>query len=726
MTPERWTKVRQTFEAALDKPLKDRVAFLHFVCGKDEDLRREVESLLKSHQESEDFLATPAVDLAQFIAADDTLSRLPIQGLEERATAPLTDGVRSTGNSSNPASNPASGNSSSKQPSQNGHNSKEPADPAEEDLTGNRVGPYEFERCIGRGGMGSVWLATRSDHEFKKRVAVKVVRRGMDSHEILRRFKLERQVLANLEHPNIARLIDGGSTADGMPFLVMEYVEGIPIDKFCEQKQLPVNARLELFRAVCSSVQYAHQNLTVHRDIKANNILVNAEGIPKLLDFGIAKLMRSESATMSGLSMDLSQTLPHLRPMTLDYASPEQVRGDAITTTTDVYSLGVLLYKLLCGRMPYGPDSRSFATMQYAIREMEPLRPSEAVMLAEAGDALPLATGQMKARDESRERAKRRLRVKLAGDLDAIVLKAMSKAPAQRYSSAEQLSEDIRRFLERMPVRARLGTPAYVVSKLIRRNMTVVIAASVLSAAMLLTTVLSYRYGLTSSRARVAAETKDLSIQRKLMHAQNDLGLAKLAVGDYAAAYSALNGAVEAAQDLGTAETAAGGQPSADTRMILAQSNQSLGKALFDSGAVHSALERYNKAQELFKQILAAELGNVAAKTGVDASTQAIAKAMSPMRRTPNPMVRTLPAYEGLNLGTNPPSTAGVVSPTTGAVGDTGGALQTPPPPPPTTTSPPTSTSPTSTAHTATTPSTLTSPPMPTSSAQAPTPGAKP
>ncbi|MGA3201770.1 MAG: serine/threonine-protein kinase, partial [Bryobacteraceae bacterium] len=296
MTPERWAQIRQIFEGAIERAPKDRAAYLRVVCARDDAMRREVESLLESHDDASSFLAKPAVDPGYTLHY--------------------------------------SGEESGEYP------------------TGFRAGPYQLEKRIGRGGMGSVWLACaigNSQIGNSQKVAIKLVRRGMDTTEILRRFRMERQVLASLAHPNIARLIDGGSTPEGMPYLAMEYVEGIPIDQFCERRANPITDRLKLFRDVCAAVQYAHQNLVVHRDIKMGNILVTDTGVVKLLDFGIAKLLRTDLSTL-----EMAQTRPEMRPMTLDYASPEQVRGEAITTSTDVYSLGVLLYKLLTGKTPYG------------------------------------------------------------------------------------------------------------------------------------------------------------------------------------------------------------------------------------------------------------------------------------------------------------------------------------------------------------------------------------
>ena len=406
MTPQRWAQIRQVFDGAIERPAKDRAAYLRVLCARDEELRQEVETLLRSSEQAGEFLETPAAQLSQYVFRDP--SRGP---------------------------------------------SHDDDDDDAEYPAGYRVGPYQFVRRIGRGGMGAVWLATRFDQEYRKQVAIKMVKRGMDSQEILRRFRTERQVLANLDHPNIARLIDGGSTPDGLPYLVMEYVEGTPIDQYCERRKCSISERLHLFRAVCSAVHYAHQNLVVHRDIKTSNILV-ADGTPKLLDFGIAKLLSPD-----GVTLDLAQTRPEMRPMTLDYASPEQIRGEPITTATDVYSLGVLLFRLLTGKMPYGPKLGSQAAMQHAICEKEPLRPSSLV-LTDDSTGVPEATQKMEAVSESRDKARKRLRKKLSGDLDNIILMALRKEPHRRYLSVEQFSEDIGRYLEGRPVIARLDTPA--------------------------------------------------------------------------------------------------------------------------------------------------------------------------------------------------------------------------------------------------------------------------
>ena len=343
-----------------------------------------------------------------------------------------------------------------------------------------RLGPYRLIREIGHGGMGTVYLGVRADDAFQKRVAIKVLKRGMDTDSIVRRFRHERQILASLEHPFIASLLDGGSTPDGRPYFAMEYVEGQPIVDYCDTHRLDTAARLELFRHVCSAVQYAHQNLIIHRDIKPANVLVIAEGTPKLLDFGIAKLLNPELAGQT-----LAPTAPGLQLMTPEYASPEQVRGDAVSTATDVYSLGVLLYELLAGRLPYRLTSRAPADIVRIVCESEPMRPSTAITSID-----PEPPGEAATRSEPHHASKStaawkptrrltvdadRLRRQLAGDLDNIILKALSKEPRRRYASVDQFSEDVRRHLAGLPVIARKDTWGYRTTKFVRRNRAAVV-----------------------------------------------------------------------------------------------------------------------------------------------------------------------------------------------------------------------------------------------------------
>ena len=333
-------------------------------------------------------------------------------------------------------------------------------------LEGRRVGPYEILREIGQGGMGTVYLAVRADHAFRKQVALKIVRPEAGSQEILRRFQQEREIMATLDHPNIARLLDGGSTEQGLPYFVMEYVAGEPIDIYCDRHKLNVAARLELFRNVCAAVEYAHRGGFVHRDLKPANILVTAAGTAKLLDFGIAKVLRAtDDATVY-----VTRTGLHL--MTPEYASPEQVRGEAVTGLSDVYSLGAILYELLTGHRPYQMHSRLFHEIVRVICEEPPTRPSTAV-------GQPEDTAS-RARDASPAE----LRRQLTGDLDNILLKSLSKEPLERYRSVGQLDEDVQRHLQGQPVLARGDTLTYRIGKLLQRYKIWVIAAMALAAAL--------------------------------------------------------------------------------------------------------------------------------------------------------------------------------------------------------------------------------------------------
>jgi serine/threonine protein kinase len=312
MKPERWQQVREVLDRTLALDTTLRFSYLNTACADDPDLRSEVDSLLRSHQEAGSiFMKHPAVD--------------------------LLDG-----------SSPAN---------------------AKPTRAGRRVGVYQVGEEIGHGGMGEVYRAVRADGQYDKQVAIKFVRVGMDTSFVLERFRNERQILASLDHPNIARLLDGGTSEDGVPYLVMDLIEGSPIDQYCDDHQLGIPERLQLFNEVCSAVQYAHQRLVIHRDIKPSNVLVTADGIPKLLDFGIAKILDPAAAAETTL----------MRPMTPEYASPEQIRGEAITTATDVYSLGVVLYRLLARCSPYAESTRTPHEFARVICEIEPLRPSAAI-----------------------------------------------------------------------------------------------------------------------------------------------------------------------------------------------------------------------------------------------------------------------------------------------------------------------------------------------------------
>ncbi len=392
-----WAQVNALLDAALDLPTDARSAYLDHACAGAPALREEVAHLLRCCDAPEAFLDTPAQVLGDALMATDA-------------------------------------------PEQ-------------------RFGPYRTVSVAGRGGMGVVYLAER-DAPFQMRVALKVLPHGMDGRPAIRRFLDERQILAQLQHPGIARLLDGGMTDDGRPYFVMEFVDGLPLDRYCADHHLDVRARLALFCDVCEAVAYAHRNLVVHRDLKPANILVTPAGEVKLLDFGIARLTAPEGppaeATVTG------------RRMTPEFASPEQIRGEPVTTSGDVYALGVILYRLLTGRSPYETTRATSYELERAILETEPTRPSDSLLLHPAPGA------------------PRHLHRVLRGDLDAIVLKAMRKEPARRYLSVEALRADLQRHLDGHPVEARRGTRTYRARKFVRRHRVAVAAAGLLAVSLLL------------------------------------------------------------------------------------------------------------------------------------------------------------------------------------------------------------------------------------------------
>ncbi|MFT5145111.1 MAG: serine/threonine protein kinase, partial [Thalassolituus oleivorans] len=383
---------------------------------------------------------------------------------------------------------------------------------SEEDdsLTGTHVGPYRLIRPIGHGGMGQVYLAMRDDKSYTRYVAVKVIKRGMDTEEILNRFRMERRILASLAHPNIARLLDGGATQDGLSYFVMEFIEGEPIIEFCDSRKMPVRRRLELFRQVCGAVQFAHQNLVVHRDLKPANILVTPDGQAKLLDFGIAKVI---NPNLAGYTVPMTQA--NVRVMTPEYASPEQMRGGTVTTASDVYQLGILLYELLTGSRPHKTEGRSKKEIEELILTAEPARPSTAVSQISAADL------NKRTRESSGSIATvasaEYLRKTLSGDLDRIVLMALRKEPDRRYPSADLFQEDIRRYLEGLPVSAQADTLGYRASKFVRRHKVGVASSVALVLLLVAVTLLAVRFALVTSEqsqriAAAAAKTEQVSV----------------------------------------------------------------------------------------------------------------------------------------------------------------------------------------------------------------------
>ncbi len=441
----------EIFFQSLDLSGPQRQEFVSRACGSDDVLRAEVESLLNAHRRAGDFLRTPAVPRSSASDPCDTLARA--------ASA--------------------------------------------EAWLGRLIGSYRVASVLGTGGMGTVLLAERADEQFQKQVAIKVIRAGMATEDALRRFRIERQVLAQLDHPNIARLIDGGATDDGLPYLVMERVEGIAIDRFCEQRRLSVTERLHLFRKVCAAVQYAHQHLVVHRDLKPGNILITPDGEPRLLDFGIAKVLDHATAESGP-----NATVPALRLLTPRYASPEQLCGEAVTTASDIYSLGVILYELLTGLRPFATETDSAHDMERLVRAQEPTRPSTAVRRStqSSADGRVAAPRTIAPAVGLPEADTRRLSRRLAGDLDNIVLMALRREPPRRYASVAQLSEDIRRHLEGLPVAARAATLRYRVTTFARRHAVAVTAATSLFLGLLAASIVSTLLYVRADAARLTAQ----------------------------------------------------------------------------------------------------------------------------------------------------------------------------------------------------------------------------
>ncbi|MGH9754179.1 MAG: protein kinase domain-containing protein [Blastocatellia bacterium] len=423
MTLEEWRRAKEVFDAAWELEPRARESYLAAACRGEDSVRAEVERMLAALAQNGDFLEDPLLFGAALLPAGEQAGRL--------------------------------------------------------------VGRYRLVREIGRGGMGSVYLAVRADEIYDQEVAVKLVWPGPDAAGIEQRFRQERRILAALNHPNIARLLDGGATEDGWPYLVMEYVDGVPITQYCEDRKLSITERLKLFRSVCAAVAHAHQHLVIHRDLKPPNILVTEDGDIKLLDFGIAKLLTSETGAASGL---LTRTGLHL--LTPEYASPEQARGDEVTTASDVYSLGVLLYELLTSHRPYQFNSPAFGEIARVICEEEPERPS----------------ARMKTADQSLSRS-------LKGDLDQIALKSLRKEPEHRYQSAAQLSDDIQRHLDGEPVIARPATLRYRAAKFVKRHKAFAPAAAIFLLALTVGLIVAL-WQLRASREREREQRRELYVAR--------------------------------------------------------------------------------------------------------------------------------------------------------------------------------------------------------------------
>ena len=422
--PDNWEQVKEILASALERDPLQRSGFVREACGEDAALLADVESLLSHYDQADSLLEN----------------------------SPHTE----TGE---PFSSQA----------------------------GKKVGAYRLLRECGQGGMAVVYLGERDDRLFRKRVAIKMLKPGAHGEQVVRRFYHERQTLAAMDHPNIVKLLDGGSTDDGLPYLVMDFVEGLPIDRYCDLHQLTIAQRLQLFRSVCSAVHYAHQMQVIHRDLKPSNVLITPEGVPRLLDFGIAKLLNPEWLETRLI------TQSDWRPMTPEYASPEQMQGKAVTASSDIYSLGVLLYQLLSGRRPHQVAGRSLFEFERLVCEVDPEKPSAAIFRRHTGGTEGPSPEQV---SQARRTTPAELRRRLQGDLDTIVLKALSREPERRYSCVEALSEDIERHACGIPVRARRATIWYRGSRFVRRH------REALATAMLVLALMAVLAGLELRRTR--------------------------------------------------------------------------------------------------------------------------------------------------------------------------------------------------------------------------------
>ncbi|CAN5517073.1 hypothetical protein BH10ACI3_BH10ACI3_07060 [soil metagenome] len=583
MTPERWQQIKPILEEALELAPDVRLAYLQKTCV-DLSVLADASSLIELERANDDPLDSSAFSIV-------------------------------TGNG---------------------------AFKPDEAFIGSTIGKYKIISKLGVGGMGAVFLAERSDGEFQQKVAIKLIKSGIGSESILSRFYAERQILASLDHPNIAHMIDGGTTDEGLPYLVMEYVKGETIIEFARSRDLSLDQMLDLFREVCAAVSFAHQNLVIHRDLKPTNIIVNAEGTPKLLDFGIAKLLKEEN---------IQETSTQHAVFTPEYASPEQIRGENLTTATDLYSLGVILYELLTGVRPFSFDGKNFGQIIDTATQVEPLKPSSA--------AKPLSTNGRNKADQSKPltslpspQAKA-----LRGDLDNIILKALKKEPERRYSSVERFSEDIRRHLKGLPVFARNESWRYRAGKFIQRNPLVVGSAAlafvILIAGIVATTYQARRADAERAKAeqrfnevRALANSfifevndkiqespikaRELLVSRSIEYldklaaeSEGDTGLqAELAaaygkIGDVQAEIFRPNlgnasGSLEShTKALKLRRRLFDGQPADIQRGLdLAQSYHKVGNILSMTGKIESAFENYKDAVTLCENLSAADPAN--------------------------------------------------------------------------------------------------------------------
>ncbi len=467
MTPERWQRVRSILEQVTELPREQRAEALAQACGNDAALREAVEPLLDEDNVPAEFLQPIDADLADAVLAEDTF---------------------------------------------NGN-------------IGRRIGPYRLTELIASGGMGTVYRAVRDDGQYEKQVAVKLIHRPLTAPGAERRFAREQQALAQLEHPNIARLLDGGTTRERVAYLIMELVRGEPIDRYCERHHLSIKQRLALFREVCLAVQFAHENLVVHRDLKPGNILVTDDGVPKLVDFGTARILDEAGASDAG-----DPTLTEYRALTPQYSSPEQVRGEHVAATSEVYSLGVVLYELLSGRRPYQLIGLSRREIERVICEVDPPPPSAVAV----GNGLSSSAATACRNDEEQrtrpdaEPWDATTRRQLFGDVDNIVLMALHKDPRRRYPSVQQLAEDVRRYLEGFPVLAHRDTLRYRTTKYIRRNLAVLVT-TILIVISLVGGIVGTSVGL--ARAKQAGRVAVAEAERAALESRKATRIADFMLG---------------------------------------------------------------------------------------------------------------------------------------------------------------------------------------------------
>jgi len=536
MDSKEWNKIKELFSTALCLTDGERVSFLS---GVEVGLRREVEKLLANYAAAEDFIAEPAA--VGFGFKDDS----------------------------------------------------------DDKFIGTKIDDYLILEEIGTGGMGAVYLAEQQEENLSHRVALKLIKRGMDTSSVLKRFVMERQILANLEHPAIARFLDGGSTPDGLPYFVMEYIEGRTITRYCDEANLDINARLQLFQKVAAAVSFAHQNLVVHRDLKPSNILVTADGEPKLLDFGIAKILNPDWAVDTA-----EATATMFRVMTPEYASPEQLRGLPVTTASDVYSLGVVLYELLTGERPYKIESRLPDEIAREILTREPVRPSSLL-------SRQTASGTGRENGEATKLRYERLK-SLRGDLDNIILKALQNEPSRRFASVQEFSEDIRRHLKGLPVSASADTISYRMAKFIKRHKAGAVAAAAIVTTLITATGVTAWQARRANIERARAEQRFNDVRKltnSLMFEFHDA--IKELPGSTSARALVVKKALEYLETLAAENS---GDPSLNFELAVAYGKVAEIQGSYagtNLGDTQGALENYTKAIIILDGLIAAEPVNV-------------------------------------------------------------------------------------------------------------------